>query len=420
MPHKSIVDRESILHFLRAKSSRPLSLREIARALGIHKTEMRPLKRIIRSLTASGDIYKTRSGSYGPAEKMNLQTGMFEAHRDGYGFVVPDKSGEQDIFIPPRRTMGAMSGDRIVARVDRPAKREGSIIRILERGTKKIIGEFCREKNVFYVKPKGKNVPFSILVAPGERGRASIGDTVAVEIITFPTASTPPEGRIVKVIPPVTEPRHETELIIEEYSLSRRFPPAVISEVKFLKEGKKSRGRVDCRELLTVTIDGETAKDFDDAVSIAREQAGYVLYVHIADVSHYIPWDSTLDLEARRRGTSVYFPGSVIPMLPEKLSNDLCSLVPRQDRLTFTVEMHFDSHGHITDRSFYPSIIFSNERMTYTAVKKILADRDPEERARYDYLIESFEVMDELAAAIRKNRVRRGSLDFDLPEPEIL
>ncbi len=420
MPQKSTIDKESILHFLRAKSSRPLSLRDIAKALNIQKTELRTLKRILRSLTRSGDIFKTKSGSYGPAEKMNLVTGSFEAHRDGYGFVIPEKSGDRDIFIPPRKTMGAMSGDRVVARVESPVKREGSIIKILERGQKKIIGELCHEKNMFYVKPKGKSAPFYVLVAPKNRGKAKSGDTVAVEITSFPTATSPPEGRIIKILPAVTEPRYETDIIIEEYSLPRRFPSPVLSAVKKLSQSKKTPGRVDCRDFLTVTIDGETAKDFDDAVSIRKNSDGYVLYVHIADVSHYVPWDSVLDLEARRRGTSVYFPGSVIPMLPEKLSNDLCSLVPKQDRLTFTVEMHIDREGHIRDSAFYPSIIHSNERMTYTMVKKILGDNDRKERERFSSLLESFEHMNEVSSLLRKNRIRRGSLDFDLPEPEIL
>ena len=180
------------------------------------------------------------------------------------------------------------------------------------------------------------------------------------------------------------------------------------------------RKRKDCRHLLTVTIDGETARDFDDAISITKTDDSFVLYVHIADVSHYVPWDSALDLEARKRGTSVYFPGSVIPMLPEKLSNDLCSLVPKQDRLTFTVEMHFGLQGNIIARQFYPSIIHSNERMTYTSVKKILADHDKEERSKYDNLLESFELMSELSELLRNQRISRGSLDFDLPEPEVL
>ncbi|MEW6599573.1 MAG: ribonuclease R [Nitrospirota bacterium] len=420
MAPKSTIDRESIFHFLKTKSSRPLSLREISKALDIHKTELRTLKRILRSLLNSGDIFRTKTGFYGLAEKMNLITGEFEAHRDGYGFVLPEKSGERDIFIPPRRTMGAMSGDRVVTRVESLAKREGSIIKILERGKKNIIGELCREKNIFYVKPKGKNVPFYVPVAPSNRGKAQIGDTVSVEITSYPTATSPPEGKVLKVLPAVTEPGYETELIIEQYSLPRRFPAPVLAEVKALPVKKKTPGRVDCRDLLTVTIDGETAKDFDDAVSINRTGNGYLLYVHIADVSHYVPWDSVLDLEARRRGTSVYFPGSVIPMLPEKLSNDLCSLVPKQDRLTFTVEMHIDRDGQITEKDFYPSTINSNDRMTYTSVKKILVDNDREERERYGYLIESFEIMEELCYVLRKNRIKRGSLDFDLPEPEIL
>jgi ribonuclease R len=420
MPPKSTIDKESIFHFLKTESSKPLSIKEISRALNIHRNEERTLKRILRSLTASGDIFKTKSGCYGPAEEMNLVTGGFEAHRDGYGFVIPDKSDERDIFIPPRRTMGAMSGDRVVARVERPVKREGSIIKILERGRKKIIGELCREKNMFYVRPKGRNVPFYILVAPKDRGKAKSGDTVSVEITSFPTASSPPEGRVLKVLPDVAEPRIETELIIEEYSLPRRFPPHVLSEVKGLGESRKARKRVDCRDLLTVTIDGETAKDFDDAVSISRTESGYILHVHIADVSHYVPWDSALDIEARRRGTSVYFPGSVIPMLPEKLSNDLCSLVPGQDRFTVTVEMHIDVQGLITGTDFYPSIIHSNERMTYTSVKKILVDTDRSEREKYSYLISNFELMEELSSVLRKIRIGRGSLDFDLPEPEIV
>jgi ribonuclease R len=316
--------------------------------------------------------------------------------------------------------MGAMSGDRVVSRVERPAKREGSIIKILERGKKKIIGELCREKSIFYVKPKGRNIPFYTIIAPENRGSAKAGDTVSIEITSYPTAASPPEGKVLKVLPDVTEPRYETDLIIEEHSLPRRFPSQVLSEVKSLSQGSKDKGRIDCRELLTVTIDGETAKDFDDAISISRTGHGFILYVHIADVSHYVPWDSRLDLEARRRGTSVYFPGNVIPMLPEKLSNNLCSLVPKQDRLTFTAELHFSREGQLTGKDFYPSLIHSNERMTYTSVKQILVDKDRDERKKYAYLLESFEAMEELFSVLREIRIKRGSLDFDLPEPEIL
>lgn len=417
---QNIHHKDSILTFLRTKTDRPCSLKEIAKTLHIPKTESRSLKRTLKSLISSGDVYKTRTGFYGLIEKMNLFTGFFEAHRDGFGFVLAEKQGERDLFIPARKTLGAMSGDRVVARVESQAKRDGSIIKILERAQKKIIGHLYQEKNFFYVKPKNRKIPFGILIAPRDLSGAKHGEMVTVEITSYPTLTKPPEGKVLKILSAITEPLDEIGMIIEEHSLPLKFPSVVISEVKELQEKVPLRGRVDCRNLLTVTIDGETAKDYDDAVSIRKMDSGYILYVHIADVSHYVQWNSPLDLEARRRGTSVYFPGSVIPMLPHELSDNLCSLLPRKDRLTFTVEMEFDKKGELIRKDFYPSIIHSNERMTYTSVKKILADKDPAERHRYNYLIDSFEKMEELSNILREQRVRRGSLDFDLPEPEVL
>jgi ribonuclease R len=316
--------------------------------------------------------------------------------------------------------MGAMTGDRVVARVESPVKMEGCVIKVLERGQKRIIGELCREKKVFYVKPKGKRVPYYILVGPRDRRGAKNGDKVVVEITSFPTPVKPPEGKVVKILPHITEPAQEIDMIIEEFSLPGKFPAPVRKETAGLSPKTPLRNRVDCRKFLTVTIDGETAKDFDDAISIERLKDGYILYVHIADVSHYVHWDSKLDIEARRRGTSVYFPGSVIPMLPEKLSNDLCSLVPRKDRMTVTAEMHFDKKGVMTYKDFYPSVINSNERLTYTSVKKMLGDRDRGEIKKHGYLLKDLTIMEELYNLLRKQRIKRGSLDFDLPEPEVL
>ncbi|MBI4849610.1 MAG: ribonuclease R [Nitrospirae bacterium] len=416
---KDIQEKEAILGFIKT-TARPVSIREIAVALGIPKKENRTVKRALRSLVQSGDLFKTRYGLYGPVEQMNLATGFFEAHRDGFGFVVPDKPGERDLFIPPRKTSGAMSGDKVIARVDSPARREGCIIKILERAQKKVVGTFTRDGNMFYVKPKSRKIPVGILISPANRAGAKSGNNVVVELTSYPSAIKPPEGKVLKVLPDIVEPVHEIEMIIEEFSLPLKFPAAVLSEVKELSGEIEMRKRVDCRSLLTVTIDGETAKDYDDAVSISRTADGFVLHVHIADVSYYVPWDSAIDLEARRRGTSVYFPGSVIPMLPEKLSNNLCSLVPQQDRPTFTAEMHFDMKGRILKKDFYPSVIHSNERMTYTSVKKILVDHDRAEREKYGYLLESFVMMEELCDILRTQRMKRGSLDFDLPEPEVL
>ncbi len=413
-------DKESILTFLKTETTRPVSLRELAKGLGFRRDEHRYLKRILRSLINSGEVFKTRYGLYGLSERMNLVSGFFEAHRDGYGFVISDKPGETDLFIPPRRTSGAMSGDHVVARVESQARREGSIIRILKRGHKKVVGTLCRDKNFYYVRPKNKKMPFDIYIGPKNRAGARLGDAVVVKLSSYPTPVRPPEGRVVKVLPEVDEPHLEIEMIIEEYSLSPKFPTPVHKELKELSDRVSIRNRVDLRNQLTVTIDGETAKDFDDAISINKTEDGYTLFVHIADVSHYIPWNSAIDLEARRRGTSVYFPGKVIPMLPLRLSNDLCSLLPGTDRVTFTVELNFDRTGELIRKDFYPSVINSNERMTYTSVKKILLDNDPDERRRYNYLLESFEIMQELCELLRKRRIKRGSLDFDLPEPEVL
>ncbi|UCD34284.1 MAG: RNB domain-containing ribonuclease, partial [Nitrospiraceae bacterium] len=305
MPPLDLKYKDSVLKYLRSKSARPLKFRDLAFTLGIQKKNHKTLKRVLRSLLTSGEIFKTKAGYYGLPREMNLISGSFEGHRDGYGFVIPDKPDERDIFIPPRKTAGAMSGDRIVARVENPARREGSIIRILERGRKRIIGEFVREGNACYVRPKSRKFPFYIFIGPKHTGRARSGDTVVVELTAYPDAGKPPQGKVVRIMPPVTEASLETSMIIEEFALPLRFPASVQSEARSLSEETSFKKRTDCRDLLTVTIDGETAKDFDDAISISKSEEGFLLYVHIADVSHYVPWNSALDVEARKRGTSV-------------------------------------------------------------------------------------------------------------------
>jgi ribonuclease R len=420
MMPKDIKQRDAVLTFLKTRANRPVSSREIASKLGVRKNELRALKRILNSLVRSGDIYRTRSQLYGIAEKMSLITGFFEAHRDGYGFVLPDKTGEKDLFVPPRKTSGAMTGDRVIARVESPVRREGRVIKIIERGKKKVVGKLSYDENLYYVRPRGKKTPFDIYIPSKKKGKAKAGDTVVVELTSYPSTARPPEGRVVKIMHVVDSPVHEIDLVIEDNDLPRKFPSVVLKEAGSCQDRITAKGRIDCRRLLTVTIDGETAQDFDDAISIEKNAEGYTLWVHIADVSHYVPWDSALDLEARRRGTSVYFPGRVIPMLPENLSNNLCSLVPKTDRLTFTVEMKFDAKGRLREKDFYPSIINSNERMTYTSVKKILVDHDAAERRKYRYLLKDVELMEELFRILRKVSVKRGSLDFDLPEPEVL
>jgi ribonuclease R len=416
-----MVNRETVSEFFREKSGRPMSFRDIAEAMGLSKPEARALKRTLREMLRSGAVVLTRKGLYGPAEDMSLITGYFEAHRDGYGFVISEKPGERDIFIPPGGTMGTMNGDRVIARIENRHRRGGRIIRILERAFTRVAGRLDVTRTAIYVRPKNKSIPFDIHVAPGDKNGARHGDNVVAEIISYPTDKRPPSGRVVKVIEKPHDPKSEVEAIVDEFSLPRKFPKSVTDETKSLKARRESREkRKDLRDLPTVTIDGERAKDFDDAVSISRNGRGYKLWVHIADVGYYVPWGSALDIEARKRGTSVYFPDRVIPMLPKELSEDLCSLKPKVERFAFTAEMEFDSFGTRTAERFYPSVILSDERMTYTAVKKILVNRDREEREKYLYLMEDFDLMGEFCEVLRSRRLKRGSLDFDLPEPEIL
>lgn len=419
-----MLTKETILAFFRGKTSRPMLFKDIARLMGLSKPETRALKRLLRDMLRQGEIVINRKGLYGPAEEMNLATGYFSAHRDGYGFVISEKPGERDFFIPPKSTLGAMKGDRVMVRVENWNKREARIMRILERAHAKVLGTFDITKAGAFVKPKDRSIPFDLYVAPQDRGMAKNRDMVIAEISSFPTDKRPPAAKIIRIVKKPEDPAGEVELIIDEFSLPRRFPKAVSDEAKLLSAGGSGALRVekrkDLRDLLTVTIDGERARDFDDAVSIEISDCGYKLWVHIADVGHYVRWNSVLDLEARKRGTSVYLPDRVIPMLPKELSEDLCSLKPKVDRNAFTVEMDFDRLGRRLKAHFYPSMINSDERMTYTSVKKILIDKDENERQRYSSLLRDLERMEELCTILRTKRFERGSLDFDLPEPEIL
>ena len=420
-----MITKDSLTALFKEKITKPVSFNGIVFMLNLSPPERRRLKKLLREMVGEGDIVRTRKGLYGPAEEMSLVTGLFEAHREGYGFVVLEKPGERDIFIPAKATSGAMDNDRVVARVENRQRREGRIIRILERAHTRIMGTFEAGKSVYSVKPKNKFVPFSLYIAPRDKGKAKDGDTVIAEVTSYPTDNKPPAGRIVKVLKKPGKPLDEVEGVIDEFNLPGKFPGEVVEEAKQLHEkalgaGHRDRKRKDLRGLTAVTIDGERARDFDDAVSIVKEGGLYRLWVHIADVGYFVKWDSPLDLEARKRGTSVYFPDRVIPMLPKELSEDLCSLKPGVGRLAFTVEMEFDGKGQRLGSRFYPSLIQSNERMTYTSVRKVLVDKDPEELSRYEYLLHDFGLMGELCTILKTRRAKRGSLDFDLPEPEVL
>jgi ribonuclease R len=411
-----MLNKETISALFREKTSRPLPYKEIVHLMGLSRPEARALKRLLREMLRTGELIINRKGMYGPAEEMNLLSGYFEAHRDGYGLILPEKPGERDFFIPPQKTAGAMRGDRVMARVESWKKREARVIRGLERASARIVGKIEITRSGSFIKPKERSVPFDLYVAPDDRKNAKNGDLVIAEITVYPTDKRQPAAHVVKVVERPQSPADDVELIIDEFGLPRRFPKQVSDAAKLLAasppEGPRHERRKDLRQLVTVTIDGERAKDFDDAVSIERNGRGFRLWVHIADVSHFVPWYSPLDSEARSRGTSVYFPNRVIPMLPKELSEDLCSLKPNVDRLAFTVEMDFDGEGEQIASQVYPSLIRSDERMTYTSVRKILIDRDAAERRKYEHLLGGFETMGELCSILKERRLRRGSLDL--------
>lgn len=413
---------ETISEFIK-KAGKPVSFREISDAFTLRASERKKLKRILNELIAQGKLIRNRKGLYLSVHEAKLVTGYFEAHRNGFGFVIPDSPKDTDIFIPPNATMGAMHGDRVVARLEHRRKREGRIIRILERTVKRIVGTVEKSGPIFYIQPRKRNITQQIILAPQDM-KVKPGDLVLAEITTYQALNKPLVARLLKVFEKPKTPKEDTEILVYEYELPKRFPQNVSTLSKEVADRgiskRQFKDRVDLRDLPTVTIDGENAKDFDDAVSIKKTRNGFILWVHIADVSHYVTWNSPIDIEARQRATSVYLPDRVIPMLPLELSENLCSLIPKTPRLTFTVELHLDNSGHIKKSLFYPSVIQTAERMTYTSVKKILIDKDKEEIKRYRALVSHFERMAELCEILKDKRRKRGSLDFDLPEPEVL
>jgi ribonuclease R len=425
---------KQIIELIKTKTGKPMLVRELMRQLRLGAEDRRELKKALTELVVSGDIVKTRGNRFGLPEKMDLETGMFQAHPQGYGFVIPEKKGKTDIYISARSKLDAMDGDKVIARVTPPAgrrkdtgKREGMIVRILERARTKVVGTYDlpdpKTGGYGFVTPFDARITQDLVISREHAGGARSGDVVSAEILVYPMRGRPPEGRITRVIGKTGEPGIDSELIIEQYELPAMFSSAAVDEAGRIPQQVSAamrKGRKDLRDLPTVTIDGEKARDFDDAISIERTKSGYRLWVHIADVANYVREGSLLNEDAYQRGTSVYFPDRVIPMLPEALSNGICSLNPNVDRLTLTCEMDFSTKGELTRYAIYESVINSNERMTYTAVREILVDKDLAQRERYSALLGQFGLMEELMGVLRAKRSKRGSIDFDLPEPEIV
>ncbi len=411
------------------KLSKPVSMRELIKVFCVPTEKKGKFKARIRRMVDQGVLVRVRGGRYGLAAKMNLVTGALQCHADGFGFVIPEKKGEAgveeaDVFIGRRRFAGAMHGDTVVARVEgvkEGGKREGRIIRVLKRANKTLVGTMHREKTLCEFVPSEERIIDRIIIPEGCARKARDGVMVEVEITTWPTKRSSAIGRVIEILGDPDDPDVEAAMILKKYGLSSHFGRAVMEEAKALANAvgeEEITGRRDLREMTIVTIDGETAKDFDDAVGIERLAGhGYRLFVSIADVSHYVREGGVLDEEALRRGTSVYFPDRCVPMLPESLSNGICSLRPDEVRLTMTAELDFDGSGNVTGKKFYRSVIRSKRRLTYTEVKDALADGGGKKTAS---LMSELELMRELAEKLTKKRIEHGSIDFDLPEPQII
>jgi ribonuclease R len=411
---------------LMGEEDRPLLLREILRRLGLEKEQRQKAKALLRDLTDEGKVVRIRGNRYGLPLKMNLVVGKVKCHPDGYGFVIPETAGGEDIFISPRNLKEAMHGDRVVARVESVRKkgREGKVIRVLERQFHKVVGKFMKAKHYSYIIPEDERILQEVYIPDGETKRARPNQIVVAEITQYPTERGRPEGRVTHILGYPDDPDVEPQIIVHKYDLPHRFSSAALKEARSLPPISSSReyeDRVDLRRIPTFTIDGEKARDFDDAVSIEKEQDGGIkLYVSISDVSHYVKEGNPLDGEAFLRGTSVYFPDRAIPMFPPELSNEICCLHPRMDRFTMTVELKFDGDGEGGGVRFYPSVIRSDERLTYTLVKKILVDGDAQLKGGFGHILPSLELMADLSQRLRQRRMERGAIDFDLPEPEII
>jgi len=382
------------------------------------------VKRRLRAMERDGQLVFTRNESYGLPERMDLKKGRVIGHRDGFGFVQLEQGGP-DLFLPHHQMQLCMHDDRVLVKeggADSRGRREARLVRVIESGTREIVGRYFVEQGVSLVVPDDSRVSQDLIIPSEHVNGARQGQIVVAEVISRPTRRSSPIGKITQVLGEHMAPGMEIEIAIREHNIPDQFPDQVLQDVKQIPEEvteADKQGRVDLRELPLITIDGEDARDFDDAVYCEKDGRGFRLWVAIADVSHYVNHGTALDAEAVKRGNSVYFPNHVIPMLPEKLSNGLCSLNPDVDRLCMVAEMVIGPRGKLHEYSFYPAVMRSKARMTYTKVAAIL-DGDAKLRQRYEPILSHIEDLHELYKSLRGNREQRGAIDFDTVETRFI
>lgn len=420
--------KERILAYMESEGYVPIKRRDMRAMLSVPQEDREKFENLINELIAEGRVFETKKGKLASPKDLQMATGTFIGHARGFGFVTPDAGGE-DIFIPASETMGAMQKDRVLYKVlhkaEKGKKADGVIVRILERGQQRIVGTFeAGSKGYGFVVADDKKIAKDIFISRENTKGAVTGHKVVVEITDYGEDRRNPEGKVIEILGHINDPGVDILSVIRRYELAVEFPEEVYAEIEHLgtevAEADK-KGREDLRDLLTITIDGADAKDLDDAVSLKRLGNGnFELGVHIADVSHYVRENTALDKEAYARGTSVYLVDRVIPMLPHKLSNGICSLNPHVDRLALSCLMEVNGKGEVVSHRILESVINSDYRMTYTAVREILEDGAPALLEQYAEILPMLEDMEELRQILGEKRRKRGSVNFDLPESKII
>lgn len=402
----------------------PMKLKELAMLLGVPREQRDELKEVMDALVAEGKVGISKRGKYGKPEAFAL-VGTYTGNARGFGFVTIEGQ-DQDIYIPSDKNGGAMHGDQVQLVVEpaRSGRRpEGTIVRVLEHANRTVVGYYQKNKGFGFVIPDNQKIATDIFIPQGKDMGAVTGHKVVVTMTEYGGERKKPEGIITEIIGHVNDPGTDILSIVKAYNIPEEYPPEVMRQVSRMPDEvlpEDMAGRKDIRGWQTVTIDGEDAKDLDDAITLTREDYGYKLGVHIADVSHYVTEGSPLDEEALKRGTSVYLVDRVIPMLPHKLSNGICSLNAGTDRLALSCIMEIDPQGRVIGHEVAETVVSVDRRMTYTAVDAIVTGRDEETMKEYEGFVEMFDLMKELADILREKRTQRGSIDFDFPETKII
>lgn len=427
----NLITEAELLAFMRETAYKPMTYQELEEHFQItDASEFKEFLKMLNRLEQEGQIILTRTNRYGVPERMDLVRGRLQAHAKGFAFLIPDDREHPDVYIHANDLKSAMNGDTVLVRISSKSagggKLEGEVVRIVKRAITQVVGVFQHNETYGFVIPDDKRINRDIFVPQEAFGGAVDGEKVVARIVNYPEGRSAAEGEVIEILGHKDDPGVDILSIIRKHQLPEAFPDEVMAEAQqapdVIEEAEIAKqGRRDLRDKIIVTIDGEDAKDLDDAVNVERLPNGHIrLGVHIADVGYYVREGSKLDQEAYNRGCSVYLVDRVIPMLPHRLSNGICSLNPKVDRFTLSCEMEFNDQMKVVKHDIFTSVIRTTERMTYTNVRKILQEEDPEVTERYSHLVETFQLMRELALKLRANRMRRGAVDFDFEESKVI